>query len=71
MKFKKLEKQQVKNIYLHFVNEKPKSDGSFFVVIFPSKLRKNFGYYSNGFMPSDSYSLVLEKDRIIVKEFSD
>jgi hypothetical protein len=47
------------------------SDGSFFVKIYPSKLKKSFGYYSNGFMPSNSYNLVLEKDRIIVKEIID
>jgi hypothetical protein len=69
VKIKSLYKNKPKKVYLKFVKEKPKSDGSFFIEVFPSNLRKNFGYYSNGITPSYSYNIFLEEDSITIKEY--
>jgi len=70
VKIERLSKNQLKEVYLKFIKEKPKSDGSFFIKVFPNSIRKDFGYYSNGFIPTYKYYISLEKDSIVIKEFS-
>ena len=69
VKIESLNKNKLKKVYLKFIKEKPKSDGSFFIDVFPNNVRKDFGYYTNGIIPSYSYNISLEKDSIIIKEY--
>jgi hypothetical protein len=69
LKIKNLHKNKTRKVYLKFVKHKPKSDGSFFIKVFPNNLRKNFGYYSNGIVPSYSYNIFLEDDSITIEEY--
>ena len=69
IKIKNLYKNKTRKVYLKFVKQKPKSDGSFFIKVFPNNLRKNFGYYSSGIVPSYSYNILLKDDTISIKEF--
>ena len=69
IKIKNLYKNKTRKVYLKFVKQKPKSEGSFFIKVFPNNLRKNFGYYSSGIIPSYSYNIFLKDDSISIKEF--
>ena len=69
IKIKNLYKNKTRKVYLKFVKQKPKSDGSFFIKVFPNNLRKNFGYYSNGIVPSYSYNIFLKNDSISIEEY--
>jgi hypothetical protein len=43
---------------------------TFLIEVFPNNVRKDFGYYSNGIIPNYKYNISLEKDSIVIKEFS-
>lgn len=70
VKIENFKNKQTENIHLEFIEKKPKSDGAFYIIIYPKNLRKDFGYYSNGAIPSYHYNILIKEKKIIVKEYS-
>ena len=70
VKIDNFEQKQKVNIHLKFIQKKPKSDGEFYILLYPKNLRKNFGYYTNGGIPRYRYNIQIKDNEVIVKEFS-